>query len=164
MARPHEAYFVPQLQRGQVGEDAIAEIARRHGWDVKSDPKPMAPSFDCDPQYSDTGDLILSRPGRRPLRVEVKYPRWRMDHPADPYICSKRSYDAYDPKPDFFVLIDGSGDYFALVRPETKRHWRVKTTRYRGNGGYDYEVYCISKEHLKFYPIPRDVKERILRA
>ena len=109
-------------------------------------------------EFADRGDIYAS--GKR---IEVKHIKHNFQHGAWPFetaaICAKKSFDAADPRPDYYYIVNASLTVAALVDVRTTfPDWLVRRITDRERG-YDYDVYAVTPEYLAWRYI--DFEERL---
>ena len=118
----------------------------------------MAKDFADRKDYADKGDVYAS--GKR---IEVKHIKHDFQYEAWPFetaaICAKKSFDAADPRPDYYYLVNQSMTVAALVDVKTTfPDWFVQRQADPVRG-YDYDVYAVTPEYLGWRYI--DFEERL---
>ena len=118
----------------------------------------MAKDFADRKEFADKGDVYAS--GKR---IEVKHIKHDFQYEAWPFetaaICAKKSFDAADPRPDYYYIVNASLTVAALVDVRTTFPdwlvWKI-TDKERG---YEYDVYAVAPEYLAWRYI--DFEERL---
>lgn len=149
--------FESRFRASRNAEMVVALYLLNLGHTVHLPKRQLRPTFAERDKYSDHGDIYAS--GKR---VEVKHIRHDFEFQEWPFesaaICAKRSYDAADPKPDYYYLVNASMTVAALVDVQTTyMDWFVKRIP-DNKRGYDYDVYAVMPEYLAWRYLNWDEK------
>ena len=149
--------FEARFRASRSAEIVVATYLLNRGHTVTLPKRQMAKSFADRKGYADKGDVYAS--GKR---IEVKHKKDDFEYQTWPFptaaICAKKSFDAADPRPDYYYLVNASMTVAALVDVKTTfPDWKVErivdTAR-----GYDYEVYAVEPEYLGWRILDWDEK------
>lgn len=149
--------FESRFRASRNAEMVVALYLLNLGHTVTLPKRRMAKDFADRKEFADHGDIYAS--GKR---IEVKHIKHDFDYNAWPFetaaICAKKSFDAADPRPDFYYIINASLTVAALVDVKTTfPDWRVKRIVDKERG-YDYEVYAVTPEYLAWRYLTWDEK------
>lgn len=149
--------FESRFRASRKAEMAVALYLLNRGHTVTLPKRQMAKTFAERKDYADKGDVYAS--GRR---IEVKHIKHDFDYQVWPFptaaICAKKSFDAADPRPDYYYIVNAPMTVAALVDVKTTfPDWKVHriTDKLRG---YDYEVYAVEPEYLGWRHLDWDEK------
>ena len=150
--------FESRFRASRKAEMAVALYLLNRGHTVTLPKRQMAKTFAERKDYADKGDVYAS--GKR---IEVKHIKHDFQYQAWPFetvaICAKKSFDAADPRPDFYYIVNASLTVAALVDVKTTfPDWLVRKITDKERG-YDYDVYAVTPEYLGWRYI--DFEERL---
>jgi|SanBayMetagenome_1026888.scaffolds.fasta_scaffold11442_3 hypothetical protein len=154
---PHSD-FEARFRASRPAEIVVATYLLNIGHTVTLPKRRMAKDFADRAEFADRGDIYAS--GKR---IEVKHIKHDFGYQAWPFetaaICAKKSFDAADPRPDYYYIVNASMTVAALVDVKTTfPDWRVQKIVDRERG-YDYDVYAVTPEYLGWRYI--DFEERL---
>ncbi len=154
---PHSD-FESRFRASRPAEIVVATYLLNLGHTVTLPKRRLARDFADRAEYADKGDIYAS--GKR---IEVKHIKHDFGYEAWPFetaaICAKKSFDAADPRPDYYYIVNASMTVAALVDVKTTfADWRVQKIVDRERG-YDYDVYAVTPEYLGWRYI--DFEERL---
>ena len=150
--------FEARFRASRPAEIVVATYLLNIGHTVTLPKRRIAKNFADRADFADKGDVYAS--GKR---IEVKHKQVDFEYGSWPFetvaICAKKSFDAADPRPDYYYLVNKGLTVAALVDVKTTfADWlvqRIMDTR----RGYDYEVYAVTPEYLGWRYI--DFEERL---
>ena len=154
---PHSD-FDARFRASRPAEIVVATYLLNIGHTVTLPKRRIAKNFADRAEFADKGDIYAG--GKR---IEVKHIKHDFGYEAWPFetaaICAKKSFDAADPRPDYYYIVNASLTVAALVDVKTTfPDWRVQKIADRERG-YDYDVYAVTPEYLGWRYI--DFEERL---
>ena len=150
--------FEARFRASRPAEIVVATYLLNQGHTVTLPERRLRANFTDRKEYADKGDVYAS--GKR---IEVKHIKHDFEYEMWPFdtvtICSKGSFDAAHPRPDYYYLVNASMTVAALVDVKTTYpDWSVRKQSDPARG-YDYDVYSITPEYLGWRYI--DFEERL---
>lgn len=150
--------FEQRFRASRPAEIVVATHLLNQGHTVTLPQRRLRANFADRKEYADKGDIYAS--GKR---IEVKHLKRDFAYREWPFasvtICSKASFDASDPRPDYFYLVNQSMTVAALVDVRNTRPiWTVRKQTDPARG-YDYDVYALDPDFLGWRYI--DFEERL---
>jgi len=154
---PHSD-FEARFRASRPAEIVVATYLLNIGHTVTLPQRRLRANFADRAEFADKGDIYAG--GKR---IEVKHIKHDFGYEAWPFetaaICAKKSFDAADPCPDYYYIVNASLTVAALVDVKTTfPDWRVQKIVDRERG-YDYDVYAVTPEYLGWRYI--DFEERL---
>jgi hypothetical protein len=139
--------FESRFRASRPAEIVVATYLLNIGHTVSLPKRALRPTQAEARKYTDNGDIYAS--GKR---IEVKHIKHDFQYQAWPFetlaICAKKSFDAADPRPDYYYIVNKSMTVAALVDVATTRpEWLIRRLPDRQRG-YDYDVYALMPEYL----------------
>jgi hypothetical protein len=107
----------------------------------------LAKDFADRKEYADKGDIYASgkRMEVKHLKRDFVYREWPF---ATVTICAKASFDAADPKPDYYFILNQPMTIAAIVDVRNTRPiWTVRKQTDPARG-YEYDVYALDPDFL----------------
>lgn len=149
--------FEARFRAARNAEMVVALYLLARGHTVTLPKRRMAKDFADRKEFADKGDVYAS--GKR---IEVKHIKHDFEYQSWPFktaaICAKASFDAADPRPDYYYIVNASLTVAALVDVRiTFPDWIVERIEDRERG-YDYEVYAVEPEYLGWRVLDWDEK------
>jgi hypothetical protein len=142
--------FESRFRASRNAEMAVALYLLNLGHSVTLPKRQMAKTFAERKGYADKGDVYAS--GKR---IEVKHKRHDFEFEAWPF---ETAFDAADPRPDYYYLVNPSMTVAALIDVQTTfPDWKVHRIEDKQRG-YDYEVYAVEPEYLGWRYLTWDEK------
>ena len=150
--------FEQRFRASRPAEIVVATFLLTQGQTVTLPKRRLAKDFADRKEYADKGDIYAS--GKRievkHLKRDFQYREWPFDSVT---ICAKASFDAADPKPDYYFLLNQSMTIAALVDVRNTRPiWTVRKQTDPARG-YEYDVYALDPDFLGWRYI--DFEERL---
>lgn len=117
--------FIDRWERSQIAVWHVAQWLHENGKVIILPTSTVAPTFNQRHKYKDDGDLAIK------AGIEVKWKK-REFHDAKSYgydgvlVCTKKSYDRFNPKPLYFYICNGSLTYAAQIDTRFSHLWFTK--------------------------------------
>jgi hypothetical protein len=143
---PHSD-FEARFRASRPAEIVVATYLLNLGHTVTLPKRALRPTQAEATKYADKGDIYASD-----KRIEVKHVKHDFEYKVWPFeyvaICAKKSFDAADPRPSFYYIVNKSMTVAALVDVATTRpEWLIRRIPDRQRG-YEYDVYAVMPEYL----------------
>lgn len=150
--------FEARFRAARNAEMVVALYLLARGHTVTLPKRRLRADFADRKEFADHGDVYAS--GKR---IEVKHIKHDFEYQAWPFetaaICAKKSFDAADPRPDYYYIVNASLTVAALIDVKTTfADWLVRKITDKERG-YNYDVYAVTPEYLGWRYL--DFEERL---
>jgi hypothetical protein len=135
-------------------------LESRGNLDVIVHEKRIAPTLADRAEYADSGDLQWMSKSGRLLHGEVKAIRHNFTHdrgkwewPDRVFVDRVETYDAKDPRPDWYFIVSADRQALATVNViATRQHWDVHDVQHRLTKIWN-PTYCTTLEHIGLHDL-----------